>query len=246
MSRPVGDRAVVLGASMAGLLAARVLADAYGQVTVVDRDQLPEGGAQRRGVPQGHHIHALLARGQQGLEELFPGLTAELVAQGVPAGDMLANARVYLSGYRLRQAPTGLVLLCASRPVLEGYVRARVRTLPNVALRGSCTSWAWPRRPMVAGSPVRKCSVGRVAAPRKCSAPIWWWMLAVVVRARRCGWRRSGMRGRPRARCGSGSAMRPGVIDCRAAPLAVTWLSCMGSPPSIRGVGRSRCWMLTG
>jgi 2-polyprenyl-6-methoxyphenol hydroxylase-like FAD-dependent oxidoreductase len=134
MSRQVGDRAVVLGASMAGLLAARVLADAYVQVTVVERDRLPETGAQRRGVPQGHHLHALLARGQQALEELFPGLTAALVAQGVPVGDMLANARVYLSGYRLRQAPTGLVLLCASRPVLEGYVRARVRALPNVAV----------------------------------------------------------------------------------------------------------------
>ena len=98
MSRQVGDRAVVLGASMAGLLAARVLADAYAQVTVVDRDRLPEASAQRRGVPQGHHLHALLARGQQVLEELFPGLTATLVAQGVPVGDMLANARLWLSG----------------------------------------------------------------------------------------------------------------------------------------------------
>jgi 2-polyprenyl-6-methoxyphenol hydroxylase-like FAD-dependent oxidoreductase len=138
MNRHVGDRAVVLGASMAGLLAARVLADDYAQVTVIDRDQLPEGSAQRRGVPQGHHLHALLARGQQALEELFPGLTASLVAQGVPAGDMLANARVYLSGHRLRQARTGLVLLCASRPVLEGHVRARVRALPNVAVLDSC------------------------------------------------------------------------------------------------------------
>jgi flavin-dependent dehydrogenase len=138
MSRQVGDRVVVLGASMAGLLAARVLADAYAQVTVVDRDQLPEGSAQRRGVPQGYHLHALLARGQQALEELFPGLTAALVAQGVPAGDMLANARLYLSGYRLQQAHTGLVLLCASRPVLEGHARARVRALANVAFVDSC------------------------------------------------------------------------------------------------------------
>jgi 2-polyprenyl-6-methoxyphenol hydroxylase-like FAD-dependent oxidoreductase len=138
VSRQVGDRAVVLGASMAGLLAARVLADAYAQVTVVDRDPLPEGSAQRRGVPQGHHLHALLARGQQVLEELFPGLTAALVAQGVPAGDMLANARLYLSGHRLQQAHTGLVMLCASRPVLEGQVRARVQALPNVALLDSC------------------------------------------------------------------------------------------------------------
>ena len=85
-----GERAVVLGASMAGLLAARVLADAFGQVTVVDRDALPEASAQRRGVPQGRHAHALLARGQQALEELFGGLTAELVAHGARSSASLA------------------------------------------------------------------------------------------------------------------------------------------------------------
>ena len=132
MSRQIGDHAVVLGASMAGLLAARVLADAYGQVTVIDRDQLPEASTHRRGVPHGRHAHALLARGQQALEELFPGLTAELIAQGVPTGDLLANGRWYVSGHRLRQAPIGLVTLSASRPLLEGYVRARVRALPNL------------------------------------------------------------------------------------------------------------------
>jgi 2-polyprenyl-6-methoxyphenol hydroxylase-like FAD-dependent oxidoreductase len=138
MHTQTGDRAVVLGASMAGLLAARVLADAYGQVTVIDRDQLPETPTHRRGAPHGRHIHALLARGQQALEELLPGLTAELVAYGVPTGDMLADARMYLSGHRLRQAHTGLGLLCASRPVLEGHVRARVRALPNVRFLDSC------------------------------------------------------------------------------------------------------------
>ena len=65
MSRQIGDRAVVLGASLAGLLAARVLSDAYGQVTVVERDELPETPMHRRGVPHGRHLHALAARGQQ-------------------------------------------------------------------------------------------------------------------------------------------------------------------------------------
>jgi 2-polyprenyl-6-methoxyphenol hydroxylase-like FAD-dependent oxidoreductase len=137
MNTQIGDHAVVLGASMAGLLAARVLADTYGQVTVIDRDELPETPTNRRGVPHGHHIHALLARGQQALEELLPGLTAELVSQGVPAGDVLADARLYLSGHRLRQAHTGLGLLSASRPVLEGHARARMRALSNVAFLDS-------------------------------------------------------------------------------------------------------------
>ena len=138
MSRQIGDRAVVLGASLAGLLAARVLGDAYGQVTVIERDELPRTPMHRRGVPHGRHIHALAARGQQALEELYPGLTAELVANGAPHGDMLANARLYFSGHRLRQARTGLGLLCASRPVLESHVRARVRALPNVRFVDRC------------------------------------------------------------------------------------------------------------
>jgi 2-polyprenyl-6-methoxyphenol hydroxylase-like FAD-dependent oxidoreductase len=138
MSRQIGDRAVVLGASMAGLLAARVLTDSYGQVTVIDRDQLPQASSHRRGVPHGRHLHALLARGQQTLEELLPGLTAELVAQGAAGGDVLGNGRWYLSGHRLRQARTGLVALCLSRPFLEGHVRARVRALPNVRFLDAC------------------------------------------------------------------------------------------------------------
>ena len=138
MAAEVGARAVVLGASMAGLLAARVLAEAYGQVIVVERDVLPETPAHRRGVPQGRHIHALAARGQQVLEELFPGLTGELVADGAPAGDMLTDARFFLSGHRLRDARTGLMLLCASRPLLEGHLRARVRALPNVQFLDQC------------------------------------------------------------------------------------------------------------
>jgi len=132
MSSQIGDHALVIGASMAGLLAARVLTDGYGQVTVIDRDELPETPTHRRGVPHGRHIHALGARGQQVLEELFPRLTADLVDAGAPAGDILTDARFCLSGHRLRQARTGLLLLCASRPFLEGHVRARVRAFSNL------------------------------------------------------------------------------------------------------------------
>jgi 2-polyprenyl-6-methoxyphenol hydroxylase-like FAD-dependent oxidoreductase len=134
----IGDRAVVLGASMAGLLAAHVLAKSYGQVTLIDRDQLPETSMHRRGVPHGRHLHALAARGQQALEELFPGFTAELVADGALAGSLLADARMFLSGHQLRQTDTGLVLLCASRPFLEAHVRARVLAHPNVNLLDRC------------------------------------------------------------------------------------------------------------
>ncbi len=80
----IGEHAVVLGASMGGLLAARVLADFYETVTVVERDMLPDDAVNRRGVPQGRHVHALLGRGSQVLAELFPGFLDDLVAAGVP------------------------------------------------------------------------------------------------------------------------------------------------------------------
>ncbi len=72
MNTHIGNRAVVLGASVAGLLAARLLADTYQEVTLVDRDALAETGGPRRTVPQSRHIHGLLARGQQVLEEALP------------------------------------------------------------------------------------------------------------------------------------------------------------------------------
>jgi 2-polyprenyl-6-methoxyphenol hydroxylase-like FAD-dependent oxidoreductase len=132
------DHAVVCGGSLAGLFVARVLADVYRQVTVVERDELDAGYSTRRGAPQARHVHGLLARGCEALEELFPGLTAELVADGAPTMDMLADGRMYLGAHRLVRAHAGLPVLSISRPFLEGHVRARVRALPNVTVLDRC------------------------------------------------------------------------------------------------------------
>ena len=135
MSEQVGDRAVVLGGGMAGLLAARVLSDYYRNVVVVERDLIVGVTAPRRGVPQARHAHALLARGQEILQDLFPGLQDELTASGVLSGDLAGNLRWYFNGQPLRQAHSGLLSVSATRPVLEAHVRARVAALPNVGIR---------------------------------------------------------------------------------------------------------------
>lgn len=134
MGKRIGDHAVVLGASMAGLVTAGALAKAYARVTVFDRDAMSEIGAHRRGVPQDRHLHFLHPRGRQALDELFPGLSARLIEQGAVTGDTLGNIRWQLSGYQFRQADIRLPGLLASRPFLEGNVRARVSELPNVTL----------------------------------------------------------------------------------------------------------------
>lgn len=127
------DQAVVLGASLAGLLAARVLSERYRRVVVIERDALPSASDQRRGVPQGRHLHALHPRGEEILEELFPGFGAALAADGAVLCDILGDARWQLSGHQLRQARTGLPALFASRPFLEGHIRALVQRLPGVS-----------------------------------------------------------------------------------------------------------------
>jgi 2-polyprenyl-6-methoxyphenol hydroxylase-like FAD-dependent oxidoreductase len=134
----IGKHAIVLGASMAGLAAARVLADAYQRVTVLERDALPASAAHRKGVPQSHHAHGLLAAGRVALEELFPGLTDELVANGALPGDLQAETRWYNQGLRLCPGPSDLRGIALSRPLLEGCVRERVRALPNVRVTDRC------------------------------------------------------------------------------------------------------------
>ncbi len=74
-------RAVVIGAGTAGLLAAAAL-DPYAEVTVVERDVLPDGPAPRKGLPQARHAHLLLSGGAHAMEELLPGVTAAWLAAG--------------------------------------------------------------------------------------------------------------------------------------------------------------------
>lgn len=133
------QNAVVLGAGIAGLLAARVLSEFYDSVTVVERDKLPDSPSQRKGVPQGRHVHMFLSRGTQALAELFPGLLDELAEAGavvVTDGDL---SRIYarVGGWELKRSgrladPTVLTLCLASRPFVEFHVRRRVMGLPKV------------------------------------------------------------------------------------------------------------------
>ncbi|OBI86945.1 FAD-dependent oxidoreductase [Mycobacterium asiaticum] len=139
MSESKGN-AVVLGAGIAGLLAARVLADFYGDVTVVERDVLPNGPLNRRGVPQGGLPHIPAARATQSMEKLFPGFLADLVAGGARVwndGD-LSRLCMNFGGHQLLRSgsipdPESIVVHYAHRPFLEWQLRRRVQAIPNVS-----------------------------------------------------------------------------------------------------------------
>lgn len=132
MADHVAQRAVVLGGSMGGLLAARVLSESFTEVLVVDRDELAGVQGPRRGVPHGRHAHGLVAAGQQILEDYFPGLVDEHAEFGVVSGDFGAGCRWSFNGRPFAPSVTGLISLPATRPVLEFHVRRRVLAIPNV------------------------------------------------------------------------------------------------------------------
>jgi hypothetical protein len=133
-SQVSGGNAVIVGGSLAGLLAARVLSETVEHVTIVDRDELPVEPVHRRGVPQSRHTHGLLARGLEIFEELLPGLEADLVARGALVQDLQQDVIWYNDGHPVVRAPSALRVLLVSRPTLESYVRSRVAALPRVTI----------------------------------------------------------------------------------------------------------------
>jgi len=139
MSTRIGKQAVVVGAGMGGLAAAGALASHFEQVTVLDRDVLPADGAARSGIPQGRHVHVLLAGGHRAVSELFPDFEADLLEAGaVPVRVDRDVRREFPGGRTFPQRDLGFDFYAQSRPRLEGTLRARVRALPNVTLEQEC------------------------------------------------------------------------------------------------------------
>lgn len=133
-----GEHAVVIGAGMAGLLAARVLADAFDEVTVVERDPIPDEPVARRGVPQGRHIHVMQAAGKVTLEDLFPGYRTDLLSAGGLEIDGARDLKFYAEGGFLADGPCQLPLYAATRPLYEQPVRRHLTDRDDVHLRSRC------------------------------------------------------------------------------------------------------------
>lgn len=119
---------------MTGLLAARVLAGRFDKVTLIERDPLKAGPEPRKGAPQTRHTHVLLARGAEVLEQLFPGLFEELLAEGAQRAEMADAAWFHFGAWKAR-ARTGVMAYLQSRGLLEWKVRQRVLALGNLELR---------------------------------------------------------------------------------------------------------------
>ena len=135
----LSQRAVVVGAGLGGLSAARVLADYFDEVIILDRDELPDDVAPRPGVPQGKHPHALLGGGLKALENLFPGFGHELMRAGaepmkpgfdtlyeIPGQDVWPRIKLSWPTYSM------------SRPLIECTLRRQVERIGNITVRRGC------------------------------------------------------------------------------------------------------------
>lgn len=134
------SHAVVVGASMSGLLAARALTEHFARVAIVERDRLPDTASVRGGVPQSHHLHVMMPGGRLATESLLPGLESELVAAGAAVVRWPKDA-LWLTpaGWSRRFEGRGdHYMLCVSRPLLEWLVRRRVLESERVAVLEGC------------------------------------------------------------------------------------------------------------
>ncbi|KYF94388.1 hypothetical protein BE18_48270, partial [Sorangium cellulosum] len=128
-----GRRAVVIGGSIAGLVAARVLADHFDEVDVIERDGIPDDLREaRKGAPQARHLHGLLARGERILNDLFPGFTEDLIRDGAVAYDFGVGLAWHHLGAWKPRFETGVLTVSMTRPLLEAHVRRRTFALPGV------------------------------------------------------------------------------------------------------------------
>ncbi|GCE13684.1 FAD-dependent oxidoreductase [Tengunoibacter tsumagoiensis] len=135
----LGRHAIVIGASITGLLVGQLLSSYFEQVTIIERDNLSQTASGRKGVPQGAHPHLLLYKGVTIVEELFPDLFPALVAQGALKIDLMENLHWFQSGrWKLRQ-PSPFKGYLQSRPLFESQMRACLLANDTVQILDSCS-----------------------------------------------------------------------------------------------------------
>ncbi|MEN9517920.1 MAG: hypothetical protein RLZZ381_508 [Cyanobacteriota bacterium] len=136
LTRLLGERAIVIGGSIAGLLSARVLADYFQQVLILERDILPETPKVRRGVPQSVQPHVLFTKGYRILEEFFPGIASQLEHNGALSIDWAREFKHYTEGHWGTEAiePSEIVSITCSRYLLEWTIRQELVKLPRIKI----------------------------------------------------------------------------------------------------------------
>jgi 2-polyprenyl-6-methoxyphenol hydroxylase-like FAD-dependent oxidoreductase len=148
------DHAIVIGGSFAGLTAARVLSGHFNHVTIVERDDVPDEWAPRKGVPQSPHVHGILKLGRDTLENLFPGFLEETERQGAILFDQIAMGAMYSPYGWSARGKSNVRGHGVRRALLEHVASRFVLALPGVEILRARVDGL-----MVGGNPTRVCGV---------------------------------------------------------------------------------------
>jgi 2-polyprenyl-6-methoxyphenol hydroxylase-like FAD-dependent oxidoreductase len=147
MTNHRGQHAVVIGGSLAGLMTARVLADHFDAVTLLERDHIDERTALHKSIPQGNHLHGLLLGGQQVMASLYPGFVEKLEALGAVrcrAGKEIVfyfptGKAFSVTGTVREPRDLGFDITCHSRGLLESCVRQCTLEHAKVTMKSDST-----------------------------------------------------------------------------------------------------------
>jgi 2-polyprenyl-6-methoxyphenol hydroxylase-like FAD-dependent oxidoreductase len=132
------ERAIVIGGSIGGLLAARVLSDHFLEVTIIEREGLAHSAEPRQAIPQGRHVHVLLEQGTRVIKQLFPDLVPALTEAGLTLADTSRDFRWRHFQVWKTRVPTGINIFFLNRPLFEWHVAARVSKIPNINVLQPC------------------------------------------------------------------------------------------------------------
>jgi 2-polyprenyl-6-methoxyphenol hydroxylase-like FAD-dependent oxidoreductase len=132
------QHAIVIGASIAGMLAARVLSDHFERVTLLDRDALPDSPEPRKGAPQTAHVHVLLRRGWLIMRQLFPQLDADLTQAGALTINWTRDLVTFTPAGWNPRFDSDFTTRTVSRGLLEQLTRRRVVAIKNIAIEPRC------------------------------------------------------------------------------------------------------------
>ena len=130
--------AIVIGSSIAGMLTARMLSDHFQRVTIVERDEVSKSLEGRKGVPQGQHVHVIFSGGMRVINQLFPGFSDELAANGSVVCDFAKELCWYHAGVWKARPESGLTSYWQTRPFLEANLRRRLQRDREIQVLEDC------------------------------------------------------------------------------------------------------------
>ncbi|MBT2216865.1 glutamate synthase [Virgibacillus dakarensis] len=129
------DRAIVIGGSIAGKLAAKALATSFRQVIILEAGSVWEEKTPRKRVPQTYHPHVLLKGGEKAIEELFPYFLDQLIEDGGIINNFTRDLKWHHFGFWKHRFQGELVMVQQSRPLLEWHLQQRINQITTIVTK---------------------------------------------------------------------------------------------------------------